>query len=365
MPTMNRTDGPDPEYKAIARSLIRWHRAHRRDLPWRAAWGEHPDAYRVLVSEVMLQQTQVTTVIPYFERFLSAFPTIVELAEAEPDAVMRLWQGLGYYRRAQRLHACAKAVVERHDGRLPAGYEELLCLPGLGAYTAGAVASIAFGVRVPSVDGNVSRVVSRLTGVESPIDSTVGKREVEGRVLALLPTKRPGMLNESLMELGATVCSPRDPKCLLCPVSRWCVARATGRTAELPVKGRVKDPVRVEHHVLVVERGGRVLARRRGETGLWAGMWELPTLEEDGVTAEVLCDWAEEAFGLRVEVDRVTSFEHRTTHRLITFVVWRARRVAGRLRRASGRWCGDATDLGMAKPMVRVMGALEEQSPRR
>ncbi|HUG39707.1 MAG TPA: A/G-specific adenine glycosylase [Longimicrobiales bacterium] len=240
----------------------------RRDMPWRRT----SDPYAIWVSEVMLQQTRVEAVIPYWERWMARYPSVEELAEADLDDVLRHWQGLGYYTRARNLHRAAREVRERHAGRVPGDRDELRRLPGVGEYTAGAVASIAFGRRVPAVDGNVRRVLSRLYDLEHP-------RAAELRRLAdaLVPAGRPGDFNQALMELGATLCTPRSPRCGDCPVSAWCRARALGVQDERP---RRRPPRRVPEEAVetdVVVRGdGALLLVRRPDRGLLAGLWEPP-----------------------------------------------------------------------------------------
>ncbi|MEQ9454865.1 MAG: A/G-specific adenine glycosylase [Phycisphaeraceae bacterium] len=358
--------------QSLVTALLAWHREHRRDLPWRAPWCSRPDPYRVLVSEVMLQQTQVATVIPYFHRFIEAFPSVEVLAAADPDRVMKLWQGLGYYSRARRLQACAEAIVQQHGGRVPSTFEDLRALPGLGDYTAGAIASIAFGESVPAIDGNVSRVLSRIDDIDLPVDRPEGKRavrEAANELLVVLSKSRVGgaggggMVNESLMELGATICTPRDPKCLHCPVSDQCLALSRGTVLRRPITTPKREPRAVEHHVVAIERNGKYLFRQRPKSGLWAEMWELPTLERPSVKAATLTDWVTESFGLEVrKPTKVQSFEHRTTHRLITFTLWQAEVTSGRLRSGSGLWRkpGDVDDLPLANPQVRVVGLLAE-----
>src|SRR5438105_5534112 len=205
------------------RSLLAWYTANRRDLPWRVArkspTSERPDPYRVLVSEAMLQQTQVATVIPYFNRFMAAYPTLRDLAAANEQEVLRVWQGLGYYSRARHLLGTAKILVDEKNGKIPATVEELLELPGIGRYTAGAIASLAFERRAPILDGNVSRVLCRLDLIRDESKEALWTRAEE-----LLPKKRIGDFNSALMELGATVCTPRAPKCLMCPVQKHCAA---------------------------------------------------------------------------------------------------------------------------------------------
>src|SRR5262249_2371378 len=193
------------------------------------------DAYAVWLSEIMLQQTRVETVVPYFERFLAKYPTVMALAAADLDEVLSLWSGLGYYRRARQLYATAREVTERYGGPFPGQAAELKKLPGIGDYTAGAIASLSFGQREPLVDGNVARVFSRLFGIEEPIQSPEGVKQLWALARRLLPEQRPGRFNEALMELGAMVCTPRDPRCDVCPVREGCAARATGRALELPV----------------------------------------------------------------------------------------------------------------------------------
>ena len=256
-------------------ALLRHFDRHARDLPWRA----ETDPYRIWVSEVMLQQTRVDTVIPYYRRWLEQFPDVDRLATADLDEVLLAWQGLGYYRRARNLHAGAGVVRERHCGRVPDSYEALRALPGVGEYTAGAVASIAFGEAVPAVDGNVKRVLARLYDEPSPAAAWLRRTAGE-----LVDGERPGDWNQALMELGATVCTPTSPRCDACPVAEWCEARAAGTQAERPAASRKKEvQARVFVVAVVVDAVGRALVVRRPEHGLLAGMWAFPDapLEED------------------------------------------------------------------------------------
>ncbi len=242
-----------------------------RELPWRRA----SDPYAIWISEAMLQQTRVETVIPYYMRWMERFPTLVAVARAELDDVLRMWKGLGYYARARALHRAAREVVEHLDGRLPADAVALRRLPGIGPYTAGAIASIAFGMAVPAVDGNVRRVISRLYDLEAPSVRTVWNRAEE-----LVDRKRPGDFNQALMDLGATVCRPRDPRCDECPWEDHCQARRHGTIGQRP--GRVaRKPVPRRRFVVAVavDEGRRVLVRRRPEDGLLGGLWEFPAVE--------------------------------------------------------------------------------------
>lgn len=263
----------------LHRALDAWFTRERRELPWRSSQGQR-DPYRVWISEAMLQQTRVATVVEYFQRFLARFPDVQALANATEAEVLALWSGLGYYRRARNLHACARTVVARYDGQFPRTRAELEELPGIGPYTAGAIASLAFDRAEVLVDGNVERVFARYFGLESPAASSALKREVWALALEYLPAS-PGVgaWNEGLMELGALVCTPRDPACERCPWAQTCVARASGRTASLPVPKLRPSPFEVELEVLCIERNGAYLFQARPQEGRMGGLWELPTRE--------------------------------------------------------------------------------------
>ena len=261
---------------AVIPPLLAWYDAGHRDLPWRA----QPTPYRVWVSEIMLQQTRVEAVRGYFDRWMQALPDIPALAAAEEAVYMKLWEGLGYYSRVRNLHRAAADVCAQYGGELPADYDKLLALPGVGDYTAGAVASIAFGIPVPAVDGNVLRVAARLDNDFTPITDAKYKRQVRERFAALMPADRPGDLNQSLMELGATVCLPNGaPRCGDCPLQHLCLGFHHGNAATLPIR-TAKKARRVENRtVLLVRCGTLVGITRRPANGLLAGLWELPALE--------------------------------------------------------------------------------------
>ncbi|MEZ6191711.1 MAG: A/G-specific adenine glycosylase [Phycisphaerales bacterium] len=214
-----RPPDADPRVGKVRQRLLKWYDAHRRHLPWRADKSETPNPYHVLVSEAMLQQTQVATVIPYFNRFIEALPTVDDLAAADEQAVLRLWQGLGYYRRARNLHAAAKAIQQEHGGKVPDTIEALLKLPGVGRYTAGAIASIAYGRPAPILDGNVARVLARLFLIEQPVDAPKTRNTLWQLAEQLVPDKRAGDFNQAVMELGALVCTKVNPSCEACPLS--------------------------------------------------------------------------------------------------------------------------------------------------
>lgn len=255
--------------------LLAWYGAHARKLPWRAA----PTPYRVWVSEIMLQQTRVEAVIPYYERFLDALPDLPALAAAPEDRLLKLWEGLGYYSRVRNMQKAAQAVVRAGGTELPGSYEQLLALPGIGPYTAGAVASIAFGIPVPAVDGNVLRVLARLLACGEDIALPQVKRAFEEVDAVLLPRDHPGDFNQAMMELGATVCLPNAaPRCMDCPVRAFCTAARAGNPLDYPYKSPKKPRVLEERTVFVVVAEQRVLLRRRAGKGLLAGLWELPNL---------------------------------------------------------------------------------------
>jgi A/G-specific adenine glycosylase len=261
---------PDPA------ALLAWYDRHRRDLPWRSPPGARPDPYRVWLSEIMLQQTTVVTVAPYFDRFMARWPDVSSLAASSLDEVLHQWQGLGYYARARNLHACARAVAERHGGRFPDDAGGLRSLPGIGEYTAAAIAAIAFGRREAAVDGNVERVVARLFAVRDPMPAA--KPRLRALTRELVPAQRAGDFAQAMMDLGATICTPRKPRCVLCPWREDCAARAGGFAEDLPVPA--EKPERPLRHGVVfwLQRSdGAVLLRRREERGLLGGMIEVPS----------------------------------------------------------------------------------------
>jgi A/G-specific adenine glycosylase len=264
----------------LREDLLTWFDRHRRDLPWRRT----SDPYKIWLSEVMLQQTRVETVLPFYNRFLEKFPTVEDLARAETDEVLAQWSGLGYYRRARQLHAAARRIAEA--GTFPRTLEELQALPGIGSYTAAAVSSIAFGVVAPVMDGNVERVLSRCLALDEDPRSGSARRQLLAAAADLLDPDRPGDSNQALMELGATICTPRRPKCLLCPLRPGCRAAAGGDPERYPVPRVKREGERHRLLVALVEDGrGVLLFRRPEDSTLLAGTWELPwvTLEKDGV----------------------------------------------------------------------------------
>ncbi len=333
--------------ESVARGLEGWFPRHRRRLPWR----ETPSPWRTLVSELMLQQTQVSRVEERFEIFLDLFPDARAMVEAGEDAVVAAWEGLGYYRRARLLHAAAVRICEVHEGRVPDSTDALLALPGVGRYTAGSIASIAFGHRAPIVDGNVIRVVARLEAVDAAADDPELVARCWDRAEAMVGVATsPGVLNEAMMELGATVCTPAAPACFRCPIREECAAFGTGTPSTIPRPKRRPVRQEVHLHTVVLRRGDRVLLRQRPPEGIWAGLWELPSLETvDGVDLPAI----ESGLGFRITGLRpLETFKRLLTHRAVHFHVYEG---STRIRR--GHWCdrAAAAELAMAKPMRSLM----------
>jgi A/G-specific adenine glycosylase len=301
----------------FAKRLLRWYDRSRRDLPWRLGPGRPGplDPYHVLLSETMLQQTQVATVVPYFHRFLERFPTFKDLAAAPEQDVLRLWQGLGYYSRARNLHATARKIVSDFGGLLPSDVQDLLTLPGIGRYTAGAVASIAFGRPAPILDGNVTRVLCRLDAIRSdPRDkSTLDK--LWSRAEELLPARRPGDFNSAMMELGATVCTPRNPQCLICPVRAHCQAAASGLQDKIPAPKKSSPTPHLRRKTYCIRHDGRWLFEQRPSTGRWASMWQFITLDPESTTKPPV--------PVKRPV-RIGTVSHTLTHRRYEFDVFAA-----------------------------------------
>lgn len=267
---------PRPASAPKPAALLAWYDRHRRRLPWRAEGGRPADPYHVFLSEIMLQQTTVKAVGPYFGNFLARWPTVADLAAAPLEEVLSAWAGLGYYARARNLHACAKAVVARHGGQFPDDEAALLDLPGIGPYTAAAIAAIAFDRKASPVDGNIERVVSRLYAVDEPLPK--GKVRIKALAAALTPARRPGDFAQAMMDLGATICTPRSPACPLCPWMEPCIARAAGDPARYPVKApKTSKPARAGIAFLAVRADGAVLMRTRPDKGLLAKMTEVPS----------------------------------------------------------------------------------------
>jgi A/G-specific adenine glycosylase len=265
---------PDATLQEVRVSLLDWYRSAQRDLPWRRS----RDPYCIWISEIMLQQTRVAAVVPYYERLLERFPDVRALAEAPEAEVLACWSGLGYYSRARNLQKAARLIVQR--GTFPQDYEGLRALPGIGDYTAAAVASIAFGLSRAVLDGNVMRVLARMLREAGDVRKPATRKRLQEAADRLLDASDPGSFNQAIMELGATVCLPREPQCLVCPLRAHCEAQSSGRQQEFPVKGRGREPVRLEETLLIIRRGESVLLWQRQQGTRMAGFWELPHAEE-------------------------------------------------------------------------------------
>jgi A/G-specific adenine glycosylase len=317
-----RPAGPD-----TVDALLAWYDEERRDLPWRpklgrAKSGRRPDPYGVWLSEIMLQQTTVKAVIPYYLRFLTRWPTVEALAAASLDDVLAAWAGLGYYSRARNLYKCAQVVTYAHAGRFPATEAELEELPGVGPYTAAAIAAIAFNEPVTPVDGNVERVVARLFAVRQPLPAA--KRELKRLAATLTPEERPGDFAQAMMDLGAGICTPRRPSCLVCPVQTDCAASARGIQEELPLRAvRAERPLRVGIAFVALREDGCVLLRRRAEAGLLGGMLEVPSTGWDDLMPPAKD--ALKAAPLKADWWQVPgTVSHTFTHFKLELIVYRA-----------------------------------------
>jgi A/G-specific adenine glycosylase len=347
-----------------AAALLAWYDRHRRVLPWRAPPGTTPDPYRVWLSEIMLQQTTVRAVAPYYARFLARFPTIEALAAAPLDDVLKAWAGLGYYARARHLHACARAVVADHGGRFPDSEESLRALPGIGAYTAAAIAAIAFDRRASPVDGNIERVIARLYCVDEPLP---GAKPVIRRLAeTLTPPRRLGDFAQALMDLGATICTPKEPACILCPWNRACAARAVGAAESYPRKApKAEGRLRRGAAFVIVRRDGCVLLRTRPARGLLGGMTEVPTTEwAHDFAAEAALHEAPRLAAARANGARKTSAQkirwhrvagvvtHTFTHFPLELVIYTATVAEGTPASGDMRWVEIARLHGEALPNV-------------
>ncbi len=342
--------------RAIAEKLIAWFTVHQRDLPWRRTRRGKRCAWAALVAEAMLQQTQVARVIDRFTAFMAAFPTPAALAHADEQQVLLMWQGLGYYRRARHLHRAAQIIVEKFGGRVPQDAADLMTLPGVGRYTAGAIASIVFGRAEPIVDGNVHRVLTRLDAVHHAANGREGSTWSWSRAQEMVKAAtNPAVLNEALMELGATVCTPRAPDCTRCPVARHCIAKARGEQGIIPPAKLPAAQYQVHHHAIIIRcrtSPARLLLEQRPRTGLWAGMWQVPTIE----SCEPLTI-AQLARRMKINANSLSNggrFDYQTTHRRITFHIYSA--SLARANRA-GVWREryEIDDLPMSNAQRRIL----------
>jgi A/G-specific adenine glycosylase len=337
---------------AVRQKLLGWYDEAARDLPWRHT----RDPYAIWVSEVMLQQTRVETVIPYYQRFLQSFPTPRALAEADEDAVLSHWSGLGYYRRARLLHAGVREVVARYGGKVPEDADARRGLPGIGRYTAGAIGSIAFGKEEPVVDGNVSRVLARLFRIDTPIGASVTTNRLWREAAQLVPGERPGAFNQALMELGATICTPKQPRCESCPIAKQCEAHAHGEVDALPVKRERKAPKEVQLSAVVATRGrgaDRKVWLVKREQALFGGLWGVPMAEESPHAALI-----EAGLQARLHTEPVGRVEHVLTHRRLRVDVYRASAVQGEESKTRRRFsAGDLDRVGVSTLTKKLLAS--------
>lgn len=300
----------------ISAALIEWYHQNGRNLPWRNT----RDPYRIWLSEIILQQTRVEQGKPYYEKFVSAFPNIVALAKSDEKKILKLWQGLGYYSRARNLHKAAKQMVTLHRGTFPSDYESIRALPGVGDYTAAAIASFAFDLSYPVVDGNVYRFISRLFGIETPIDSTQGKKEFLAVAQELIKNAPPHDFNQALMEFGALVCTPKNPGCEDCIFASSCVARKKNQTENLPVKAK-KQQVRNRYFQYIVVRDGNyIYLKQRTEKDIWQQLWEFPMIEsKKPLKPDAVMKKAEELFRTSATIltGKIQTAKHQLSHQTL------------------------------------------------
>ena len=333
-------DLPPDQTAALQKALLNWYQIHHRKLPWR----QSRDPYRIWVSEIMLQQTQVNTVIAYFKRFVATFPDIFQLAAADLQTVLKCWEGMGYYARARNLHKAARQLVEAADGRIPDDWEAFRKLPGVGDYIAAAVLSIAFDKPYPAVDGNVKRVLARLFEIDAPVNRSASHKVFRQLAAGLLEQTDPGTFNQAVIEVGALICKPGHPDCGACPLAEWCRARRDHRVSEYPV--RIKRTPVPEYHMAigVIVKGQTVLIVRRPADAMLGGLWEFPggVRLPDESAASACLRQIRETVGLDVSIDsRLTTIRHAYTHFKITADVYVCCYAGGRVRRngpAAHRW---------------------------
>jgi A/G-specific adenine glycosylase len=326
----------DTRWKSsVRRQLLDWFDNHQRDLPWR----RDTTPYRVWVSEIMLQQTQVATVIAYYDRFLQRFPTVNRLAAADQSEVLKLWEGLGYYRRARQLHAAARIVVEKHRGNFPTDFDSVVALPGIGRYTAGAILSISRDQRLPVLEGNTIRLFARLLAMQDDPRTGSNQKTLWEFSESLLPKKRCGDFNQALMELGSEICRPNSPACTDCPLQRLCPTFVRGLQKKIPVAAKKLNYESVTEAVVIASRRGKYLVRQCGEGERWTGLWDFPRFSVDGASPETdLQTKLESLTGLTAELcDSKQTIKHAVTRFRITLNCFVAGNLRGRLRQANGQ----------------------------
>ncbi|MDH5763185.1 MAG: A/G-specific adenine glycosylase [Nitrospinota bacterium] len=317
--------------RKIQKTLLDWFDREQRDMPWRGS----RDPYPIWVSEIMLQQTQVITVIPYFERWMKSFPTLQKLARSREETVLKHWEGLGYYSRARNLHQAAKRVVKEHQGKVPDTYEQLIKLPGIGRYTAGAILSIAFDQREPVLDGNVKRVLSRLFVMQGNGVPSAHESRLWDTSAGLVPAQRPGDFNQAMMELGATVCLPKKPLCLVCPLQKQCEAQLQGKVDQFPAPKTRTPAKKIEVSAAVITRSGKVYIQQRLHGGLMGGLWEFPGGKRKPRETEEACLIREiqEELGISVTISKkLMTIKHSYTQFRVALTVFWCPWQSGRIR---------------------------------
>jgi len=342
----------------IASQLLGWYSQHARTLPWRG----HPEPYAVWVSEIMLQQTRVETVIPYFKKWMEQFPTVKDLVGASEQEVLNAWEGLGYYSRARNLHKAAKIIVDEYEGKLPRDLVSLRKLPGIGRYTVGAIASIAFNMDEPTLDGNLRRVYARLFDVSEPADSTEGEKILWGLAEDHLPKGQAGDYNQALMDLGATICLPKNPRCLICPLMGICEARINGTQTQRPVFKPKKGIPDYVHTAGVIIKDRKVVLSKRPSKGLLGGMWEFPNGRINGNPAEELETALETGYSLKVQRgEALGTVKHAYTHFRVTVYAYHCELVSI-TEKETLKWIGleELNDYPMGKIDRQIARMLDE-----
>lgn len=298
--------------KAFQKDLLEWYYANKRDLPWR----KDQDPYRVWVSEIMLQQTKVDTVIPYFHNFLSKFPTVHALAAADEQEVLKAWEGLGYYSRARNLQHAVREVVEHYGGQVPDNPKELESLKGIGSYTKGAILSIAFNQPEPAVDGNVMRVFSRVLNIDDDIALPKTKKLFEAITREVISHEDPSSFNQAIMDLGATICTPKSPACLICPVQEYCQGYKLGVEQQLPIKSKAKKNKKMPYAVLLIRNEqGEIAIEQRPDDGLLANLWQFPMVPIQEMSVELIEDWFYAQYGMRINLgEKQADLKHVFSH---------------------------------------------------
>lgn len=332
---MQETALQNIDIQTFQQDLLRWYHANKRDLPWR----KDQDPYKIWVSEVMLQQTKVDTVIPYFKRFMENYPTVHDLARADPQDVLKSWEGLGYYSRARNLQNAVREVVATYDGKVPNDPENLGALKGVGPYTKGAILSIAFNQPEPAVDGNVMRVLSRILKIEEDITLQRVKKQFETYVRALISVEDPASFNQGIMELGALVCTPKAPMCMICPVQAHCQAFAEGIEQDLPIKKKAKKQKTISYKALLIKnKQEHFVIEKRPEQGLLANLWQFIMVPTNEVSTGQVENWVKQEYGLAITLkDKKGKLKHVFTHLIWELEIYEAEIIEGKI--ADDRLC--------------------------